>query len=166
MDAIFKRRSIRRFTGQDVSEDSIKKVLAAGMSAPSAGNEQPWHFILIKDKEALRKLSECGPYAKAVAGASAGILVCADLSLQRHKGYWVHDCSAAVENMLVEATELGLGAVWLGVHPEEDRIQYLAKYFVLPEQIIPFAMVPLGYPAQELSLSDRYNQSRVHYEKW
>ena len=166
MDAIFKRKSVRRYTGQDVPDSLVKNILAAGMSAPSAGNQQPWHFIVIKDKEALRKVSECSPHARPLQDSRLGILVCADLDLERHKGYWVQDCSAAVENMLVEVTALGLGAVWLGVYPREDRVQYLKKYFALPEQIIPFAIVSIGYPGQEVIASDRYNQSRVHYEKW
>ena len=166
MDAIFKRRSVRKYAARDVEDDLIIKVLAAGMNAPSAGNEQPWHFMLIRDKFALRKVSECSPYARAAAEAPIAILVCGDLNLQKHVGYWVQDCSAAVENMLIEAAALGLGSVWLGVYPMEERVAYLKKYFFLPEHVIPFAIVPIGYPGHEVAPSDRYDQSRVHYEKW
>jgi len=166
MDDILKRRSIRRFTGQDISQDLIRKILAAGMAAPSAGNEQPWHFIVVKDSQGRKKVSECGPYAKAAMDAPAAIVVCGDLSLEKHQGYWVQDCSAAVENMLIEITSLGLGAVWLGVFPRPDRVAYLQKYFSLSEHIVPFAIIPVGFPGQELAPANRYNESRVHYEKW
>jgi nitroreductase len=166
MDAIFKRRSVRKYITREVNDDLIIKVLAAGMNAPSAGNEQPWHFMVIKDKYALRKVSECSPYARAAQEAPLAILVCADLSLQKHQGYWVQDCSAAVENMLIEVAFLGLGSVWLGVYPLEERVSYLKKYFSLPEQIVPFAVLPIGYPAQEPIASDRYEPARVHYDKW
>jgi nitroreductase len=166
MDTIFKRRSIRRFTNQDVGEELIAKVLAAGMAAPSAGNEQPWQFIVIKKKETLKKVGECGPYARAAADAPAAIVVCGDLFLEKHPGFWVQDCSAAVENMLLEIASLGLGAVWLGVYPLQERVSYLQKYFALPENIVPLAIIPVGFPAQELPPAGRYNEARVHREKW
>jgi nitroreductase len=166
MDVIFKRRSIRRFTSQEVGEDLVKKVLAAGMAAPSAGNEQPWQFIVIKNKETLKKVGECSPYARAVGDAPLGIIVCGDLSLEKHHGFWVQDCSAAVQNMLLEAVSLGLGSVWLGVYPEEDRVLFLQEYFKLPKNIVPLAILPLGFASQELAPADRYNEARVHFERW
>jgi len=166
MDEIFKRRSVRRFAQKEVSDTQIQKILEAGMSAPSAGNEQPWHFVVIKDRKTLDELSEASPYARTLKGAPAGILVLGDLSLERHKGYWVQDCSACVENMLLEAVALGLGAVWLGIYPLEERIGYIKQQFGLPEQVVPFAIVPVGYPLDETVPSKRYNASRVHYESW
>jgi nitroreductase len=166
MEEIFKRRSIRRFTGQDVEDNLVTKVLAAGMAAPSAGNQQPWQFIVIKNKEVRQNVSECSPYAKATADAPVAIVVCGDLSLEKHTGFWIQDCSAAVENMLLEITSLGLGAVWLGVYPREDRMKFLQKFFSLPDNIVPFAIIPVGYPAQELPPANRYNESRIHFEKW
>lgn len=166
MDAIFSRRSIRKYTDQQVPEELIKQILAAGMNAPSAGNEQPWQFIVIRDKDTLKKAAGCSPYARAAAEAPAGILVCGDLSLEKYPGYWVQDCSAAVENMLIEINSLGLGSVWLGVHPMPEREEYLRKFFSLPAKIIPFALLPVGYPAQQLPAADRFDQARVHYEKW
>ena len=149
-----------------VDDELIKKILSAGMAAPSAGNEQPWQFIVIKDKETLKKVSDCSPHAKVAATAMVAIIVCGDLSLERYEGYWVQDCSAAVENMLLEITSLGLGSVWLGVYPLQERVTYLQKYFSLPENIVPFAIIPIGFPGQELAPVDRYNESRIHYEKW
>ncbi len=166
MEAIFKRRSVRKFTNQMVDDELIRKILSAGMAAPFAVNEQPWQFIIVKDKETLKKVSDCGPHAKVAATAMVAIIVCGDLSLERSEGYWVQDCSAAVENMLIETAFLGLGAVWLGVYPLPERVTYLQKYFSLPKTIVPFAVIPVGFPAQELPANDRYNQERVHYEKW
>ncbi|MDD5255393.1 MAG: nitroreductase family protein [Candidatus Omnitrophica bacterium] len=166
MDEIFKRRSVRRFAQKEVPDAQIQKILEAGMSAPSAGNEQPWQFVVIKKRQTLDELSEASPYARTLKGAPAGILVLGDLSLERHKGYWVQDCSACVQNMLLEAVSLGLGAVWLGIYPLEERIAYIKQQFALPEQIVPFAIVPVGYPLDEMAPSNRYNGSRVHYESW
>ncbi len=166
MEAILKRRSVRQYKDEDVDEGSLKKILAAGMSAPSAGNEQPWHFIVVKQKKTLQALGACGPYARAAAVAPLAIVVCGELALERHKGYWVQDCSAAVENMLLEVVSLGLGAVWLGVFPIEERVKYMKDLFQLPEEVIPFAVVPVGYPSQEQKMIDRYVEARVHREQW
>jgi nitroreductase len=166
MDAIFKRRSVRRFSGQKVSKKAVEQVLRAAMSAPSAGNEQPWHFVVITKQSVLKELSESSPYAKPAACAPVGIVVCADAALERHHGCWVQDCSAAVENMLLEATALGLGAVWLGIYPFAERVDFLKRYFCLPENVTPFAIVPLGYPEEPPLEQERYNPLRVHYEKW
>ncbi|MBW2046817.1 MAG: nitroreductase family protein, partial [Deltaproteobacteria bacterium] len=106
------------------------------------------------------------PYAKMLKGAALGIVVCGDLNLEKHKGYWVQDCSAATENMLIEIAELNLGAVWLGVYPVEERMEYIKKRFNLPDNIVPFSVVSIGHPAQELKSIDRYDQSRVHNEEW
>lgn len=166
MEAIFKRRSIRKYTDQVVDDEMVKKILEAAMSAPSAGNEQPWHFIVIKRKETLQSLAEASPYARAVKNAPLAVIICGDLNLQKHQGYWVQDCSAATENILIEVAELNLGAVWLGVYPVPERVEYIKKQFSLPESIVPFAIIPIGYPAQEMKLVDRYNEQRVHYEIW
>lgn len=166
MDALFKRRSVRQYTDKDVDEASLKRILAAGMTAPSAGDEQPWHFIVVRDKETLKALGGCGPYAKPAAAAPLAIVVCGELALERYKGYWVQDCSAAVENMLIEATALGLGTVWLGVHPVEDRVRYIRELFGLEKGIMPFAVIPVGYPFQEPKEIDRYREQRVHRDRW
>lgn len=166
MDEILRRRSIRSFTDKDVGAAAVKNILRAAMAAPSAGNQQPWQFIVVTDAQGRKKVSGCSPYAKAAAEAPVAIVVCGDLSLEKHQGYWVQDCSAAVENMLLEVTSQGLGAVWLGVYPRQDRVTYLQKLFSLPEPIVPFAVIPVGYPAHELPPVDRYNEARVHYERW
>ncbi len=166
MDAIFKRRSIRKYTDQPVSEEQIEKVIRAGMAAPSAGNQQPWHFIVIDDRNILLDITRFHPYSQMLKEAGCAIVVCGDTSLERHKGYWVQDCSAATQNMLLAACELGLGSVWLGVYPREDRVEALQKLLGIPENVIPLCIVSLGYPAEQKEPVDRFNPSRIHRNKW
>lgn len=166
MNVIFRRRSIREYTGKKVSDELVEKVLRAGMAAPSAGNQQPWHFIVIDDREILNKIPKVHPYSKMLKNASHAIVVCGDVSLQRYEGYWVQDCSAATQNMLLMATELGLGSVWLGVYPVEERVAGIEQLFNLPEGVIPLSIISIGYPAETKEPADRFNPSRVHKNKW
>jgi nitroreductase len=166
MNAILRRRSIRKYTQDTIPDDVIKKLFEAGMSAPSAGNQRPWHFVVIKDKEALVKLADASPYSKMTKDAPMAILVCGDLELESHKGYWVQDCSAATENILIEVAENNLGAVWLGMYPREERVEYIRKLLNIPDHVVPFALIPVGYPAETKETSSRYDESRVHYEQW
>ena len=166
MSDVFNRASIRRYKKEQVQDEKIRKILEAAMCAPSAGNEQPWHFIVCRDEQVIKALSESSPYSKMAKDAPLCIVVCGDLSLQRHEGYWVLDCSAAVENMLIEVSALGLGAVWLGIYPVQERVDYVRRQFNLPENVIPFALIPIGYPAEDRKPASRFNESRVRYDKW
>jgi len=121
MDEIFERRSIRKYKKKKVEEEKIEKLLKAATAAPSAGNEQPWHFIVIRDRDKLNHLAEVHPYAKMLKEASLAIAVCADLDKQRHEGFWVQDCAAATQNILLEAVSLDLGAVLIGAYPNQER---------------------------------------------
>lgn len=166
MNIIRQRRSIRSYTNHVVSDEIIKSLLQAAMCAPSAGNQQPWQFIVATEKDLLKKISSTHPNASMVEHAAVAILVCGDLSRETHKGYWMIDCAAATENILLEVVEHKLGAVWVGIYPREDRVKYLKTLFKLPEHIIPFAVVSIGYPAEVKKPNDRYNESIVHYNKW
>ena len=166
MNAIFKRRSIRKYTSKPVTEEQIEKILRAGMAAPSAGNQQPWHFIVIDDKKLLSEIPKFHPYSSMLNEASCAIVVCGDITLQKYEGYWVQDCSAATQNMLLMATELGLGSVWLGVYPREERVVAVKKLLGIPESVIPLCIISIGYPAEKKGLNDRYNESRIHRNKW
>lgn len=166
MEAILSRRSIRRYTDKKVSDEIIKELLEAGMSAPSAGNEQPWHFVAITDHKILDEIPKIHPYSGMLKEAPLAILICGDESLQKYQGYWVQDCSAATENILIAANAIGLGGVWLGVYPIEERVVGIRKLLSMPEKVIPFALLSIGYPAEQKPPADRYNESRVHYEKW
>jgi len=166
MNSILTRRSIRKYTGKEVTDEQLKELLKAGMSAPSAGNEQPWHFIIIRSKETFEKIMKVHPYSKMLAEASAAIAVCGDESRQIHEGYWVQDCSAATENILIQANDMGLGAVWLGVYPRTDRVEAIKKILELPPEITPLCLISIGYPAETKEPANRYDEKRIHYEKW
>lgn len=163
---ILTRRSIRRYTGEKVDGETIRKVLEAGMAAPSAGNQQPWHFIVLDDRKVLDAVPEHHPHSSMIREAPVAILVCGDISAEKHQGYWVQDCAAATQNMLLAVTDMGLGAVWLGVYPREDRVRGLRALLKLPEHIIPFSLIPIGRPAEEKPPAGRFDSGRIHYNRW
>ncbi len=166
LEAIFNRRSIRKYTDAPVSEKDLQTILKAGMLAPSANNKQPWQFVVVNERETLTALAEVHPYAKMLLQAPLAIVVCGDRE-RSHKEYWVQDCAAATQNILIAATALGLGSVWLGVHPNESRVYGVSQLLALPdEKITPFSIVALGYPAEEKGEVDRYQPDWVHYNRW
>jgi nitroreductase len=167
MQALFSRRSIRKYTSAAVGEEALKTVLEAAMSAPSAGNQQPWHFVIIDDRRILDQVPSIHPHSLMCREAPVAVLVCGDPTLERHAGYWVQDCAAATENLLVAVHAGGLGGVWVGVHPREDRVIGLRRLLDIPEHVIPFALVPIGHPAeQKPPRPDRYNDIRLHRNRW
>lgn len=166
MEAILNRRSIRKYTEEKVSIEDIKTLLKSGMQAPSAGNSQPWDFIVVDDKNLLEEVTKIHKYSHMLPKASHGIVVCAVPNREIHKGYWVQDCSAVIENILIKATDMGLGTVWLGVYPEEDRVSGMRQIFNVPEDIVPFAIIAVGYPAEEKKFQDRYDESKIHINKY
>ncbi len=164
--AIFNRRSIRHYRKENIPRDAIETLLRAAMAAPSAGNQQPWHFIVIDDRNILDQVPAIHPHSNMILEAPVAVLVCGDPTLEKHKGYWVQDCSAAVENLLIEVQVLGFGAVWLGVYPREDRVDGLRRLLGIPEHVIPFALVPIGYPSVYKPPADRYNTERISRNAW
>jgi nitroreductase len=166
MEAILSRRSIRRYTPDPVPEEVIQELLAAAMSAPSASNEQPWQFVVIDDRHLLDEIPKFHPYAGMLKQAPLAIAVCGDLKLEMMSGYWIQDCSAATENLLLAAHAKGLGAVWLGVHPREERANSVGELLGLPEQVRPLCLISIGYPAEQKPPSHRYDASRVHRNRW
>lgn len=160
---IFARRSIRHYTSEPVSEEDIHALLQAAMAAPSARNAKPWHFVVIRDRHRLGQLAEVHPYANMLAEAAVGIAVCGEPPASE---YWVQDTSAATENILLAATALGLGAVWIGVHPQPEREQKVREVLGLPEYITPLCLVAIGHPAEEKPPRTQYDASRVHNERW
>jgi nitroreductase len=166
IDAIESRRSIRKYQTKPVKDDFIEIILRAGMCAPSSGNQQPWQFLVITEKSILTEIPKIHPYAQMAKDASLAIIVCGDLTIERHKGFWVQDCSAATQNILLAAHGLGLGAVWTGIYPREDRITRFKALFGLPKHIIPLALIPIGYPAQPCQKIDRFKKERIHYNSW
>ncbi len=166
MEAIFARRSIRKYTSEPVTDDELKQLLKAAMYAPSAGNQRPWEFIVIRDRETLNSIPGIHRYAQMLKQAQAAIVVCGDITKQKYDGFWVQDCSAATQNILLAATALGLGAVWLGVHPVVERVEDLRKMLDIPTNVVPLSIVSLGRPGEERERSDRYDESRIHMERW
>lgn len=166
MDAILKRKSIRKYKDIKISDEIVEELLRAGMAAPSAGNEQPWEFIVLRNKDIMKKITEIHPYSKMLLNADVAIVVCGDEVKQVFEGYWVQDCSAATENILIKAEDKGLGAVWLGVYPLEDRVNKLKEILNLPESVIPLSIIPVGYPNEDKQAVDRFNKERIHYDRW
>ncbi len=166
IEAILTRRSIRKYSNRIISDNTIKQLLETASSAPSASNRQPWHYIIINDREKLDAVPNFHPYSKMLGNANIAILVCGDLHLEKFLGYLILDCSAATENILIAAHAKGLGACWLGIYPREERITGIKKLFNLPEHIIPISLVSLGYPAEHKDREERYDEARVHYNKW
>ncbi len=161
------RRSIREYTGEEVSDDDILRILKAGMQAPGSRlGAEPWEFVVIKNKETLDKLSQIKPRVKT---APVAILLVANIERAFYKLHWQQDMSAAAENMLLEVVNLGLGGLWNGVAPTEETMQKVADLFGLDnENQIPFCIITLGYPAEgwENKFMDKFDEGRIHYEKY
>lgn len=166
LNSILERRSIRKYTNQPISQDLIKILMQAAMSAPSACNQQPWHFVIIDEKNILIELSKHNPGYSMLADAPLAILICGEVDSTILKHFWTQDCSAATQNILIAAQTLGLGAVWLGVYPEESKLIYLNNVLNIPKYITPFALVSIGYPAEIKKPEDRYKEAKVHNGKF
>ena len=166
IEAIFTRRSIRKYSGEPISDQDLDTLLRAGCQAPSAHNLQPWHFIILKDKKNMERLAEVHPYAKMLTHAEAGIIVCGDQNKQSMTGFLIEDCSAAIQNILLAANGLGLGAVWCGLYPVEKLTQAVKNVCSIPEHIVPIGMVVLGHKGENKNTVDRFDQSKLHYEQW
>jgi nitroreductase len=166
LEAIHTRRSIREYQEKPVPEELVTEILKAAMMAPSARNQQPWEFVVITDPEIRKKIPAVSPFSQMVVRAPLAILVCGNLNLETAPGYWVIDCSAAIQNLLLAAHSLGLGAVWTGVYPREERIKGLAELFDFPEHVLPHSLVVLGYPAQQPEHPDRFKPERIHRNGW
>ena len=166
LDAIHSRRSIRKYLDKPVPPDVLQQVLSAAMYAPSACNQQPWQFVVLDDRKLLREVPKINSYAAMAAEAPVAILVCGDSSLETVPGYWVIDCSAAVQNLLLAAHALGLGAVWTGVYPQQERVEGFRRLLGLPKTVTPHSLIPLGYPAEQPPQEERYRAERVHHNGW
>jgi nitroreductase len=159
------RRSIRKYEKKPIEPATIERLLRAAMQAPSAANQRPWEFIVVEKQETLEKLANAHIYATPIKQAAVGIIVLGREESMLFPQYWQQDLAAATQNILLEAVELGLGAVWMGVAPEQDRMAYITALFDLPQGVKPFAMLAIGYSADN-KFVDRFDSSRVHYEKY
>jgi nitroreductase len=165
MDNIFKRVSIRSFSNERVEDEKIEMLLRAAMQAPSGGNQQPWEFYVVKNRDILQRLAYCSPYASCLKEAAVAIVPCYNEDILIHPDIAVYDMSAAVENILLEAVEQDLGAVWLSIAPVEERMSAVTQALDLPKHIKPFAIVPLGYPFENVEAQDKFKPERIHYIK-
>ncbi len=165
MNEIFERTSIRTYDNEPVSADDVQKLMKAAMAAPSAVNLRPWQFIVIQDPANLEKISRISPYSRMLEHAGLGVIVLGDLDKSK-EGYILQDCSAAVENMLLEAVNLGLGGVWLGVYPEQERMDAIREMFNLPANLLPVCMVSIGHPKSKQLPRLKFEPEKIHYEKY
>lgn len=165
MQAILTRRSIRKYTSQRVSDEMVTELLKAAMSAPTAGN-QPWHFVVIRDRGTLDAITNFHPHAEMLKQASVAISISGDPTVEILKGRWLLDCAAATENILIAANALGLGACWVGIYPVEERIKGLRELLGMPDHVVPLSMVSLGHPAEKKAPPARFKTERIHYDKW
>jgi nitroreductase len=163
LDVIFSRRSIRQYTGEPVAEADVESLLQAGMAAPSASNRRPWHFIVVTDQETLAQLAREHPYGEMLAQAAVGVAVCGDPAIS---DWWVQDCSAATENILIAAAALGLGAVWLGCHGRPERERVVRHVLGIPNRIGVLSLISIGHPAENKEARTQYDPAQVHRGRW
>lgn len=163
IESIYNRRSIRKFKPDKISSDQVKTLLTAAMMAPSAVNRQLWHFIVCDEREIIDKVNACHPHSQMLKQAPLCIVVCAqndDLT------YYQQDCAAATQNLLLAADDMGLGTCWMGVAPRTDRMKAVTEVFNLPEDVVPFNIIAVGVPNEAKPRPDRYDENKVHYNKW
>lgn len=165
LDFIFARRSVRKFEERPVEKEKLVQLLEAGMAAPSANNGQPWEFVVVTDGEMLKKVRQVAPHGKY--NCAAAILVCGNVNLSpkpaSSESYWIQDCTAAVENILIAAPALNLGTVWIGTYPREDRMKGLQDLLKIPKNVTPLALLYVGYPAEHPAPRTQYKEERVHW---
>ena len=169
MKNILERKSVRTYANKKVEKEDIETLLRAAMAAPSAVNAQPWVFIAIDDRQILDNLASQLPNAKMLSQAQAAIIVCGDMKKALEgegQEYWIQDCSAATQNILLAAESLGLGAVWTGVYPKKERMETVRKEISLPEHIIPLCVIPIGWQTGKEKPKQKYKEENIHWNKW
>ncbi len=160
------RHSIRKYQQKPVEQEKVDKILVAAMQGPSAVNERPWHFIVITDKAVLSEIPKVSPYAQMVKDAPLAIVVCGDTGTLKIDGLWPQDCAIASTNILLAAHSLGLGAVWTAAYPLPGRVEGIQKILGLPKTVIPLCVIPIGYPAEQKPVTERFDKTRVHKDRW
>lgn len=165
---IFGRRSIRVYSPGEISEATVTGLLEAAMAAPSAMTKDPWRFVVVRNPKTLSAMAAALPGGKMLATASLAIVVGGDLdaAFDRQLSYLLQDCSACIENLLIAAHAVGLGACWVGIHPDENSMQGIKKIFSLPAAVVPVAVISIGYPGEQQEARTRYSQANIHFENW
>lgn len=166
---IMSRTSVRSYTGMPVEQEKVEIMLRAGMAAPSACNKQPWHFVVINDREILDQIPQFSPYSSMVKQAPLAIVVCGclDKTLEgTEQEFWIQDCSAATENILLMAHGLGLGGVWTALYPLKERYEGMQQLLHLPKTMIPLNTLIIGYPKNQVTAKDKWKEENISYNKW
>ncbi|MFO7940876.1 MAG: nitroreductase family protein [Bacteroidales bacterium] len=167
LTAIMSRRSIRQFKDTPVTDAQIKTLLEAAMNAPSAGDGRPWHFVVVKDREKLNAIADKVDEGNLMfKQAQAAVIILGDEAKQGFPGFYPQDCACAAQNLQLAAHDLALGTVWIALWSVKPRIDGLKQVIDIPETVTPFAIFPLGVPAEKLEEEYRYDESRVHYDNW
>lgn len=167
LETLFTRRSIRKFTEAPISDEDTRLLLRAAMAAPSARNTQPWRFIVVREQAQREAIAAFSKFAQMAPKAPLCIVVCAEPPTgDDAPEYWPQDCAAAIQNLMLAARAKGIGSVWTGVYPRMDRVKGAKEAFGLPENIMPLGIVVLGYPAQPFAEVDRFDEDKIHYERW
>ena len=164
IETIFSRRSIRKYTEKPVPEEKVRTILEAAMAAPSASNRKPWHFVVVTERETLNRLADAHRYGKMLHEAPLCLVVCGDESVAQR--FWQQDCSAATQNILLAAQVLGLGSVWCGVYPSEERVRDISEILGIKAPVKPLNLIAVGYPGEKKDPRTQYDDSRVHRERW
>lgn len=165
-EALLNRRSIRKYTNKKISGDVLKEIIKAAMYAPSAMNLQAWQFIVIDEKDTLAKTISSVPHAEMLKQSVSVILVCGDSSIEKNESWLLQNCSACVQNILLSAYGFGIGSCWIAIHGMEDVYISIKRQFNLPENIIPVALISLGYPDEIVTAENRFKQDKIHFNKW
>lgn len=166
IDCIMSRKSVRKFDSRTVSAETIETILKAGMAAPSAMNKQPWKFVVVQDKQMLKTIADSMPNIRT-ATAPMAIIVCGDMSKTLDgvaREFWVQDCSAATQNILLAAHSMGLGAVWNGLYPDLPRCKFISNLLQIDNRYIPLCVVPIGYPAENPEVKNKWKPENVIYK--
>lgn len=166
MSIIYKRQSIRNFNNKEVEVEKITSILESAMLAPSSKNKQPWQFIVLDNKELINDFSEAHPNWKILKNANKVIIVCGDLNIDEREKHVLMACSASTQNILLKCVELGLGAVWLGLYPDNVRLNYTIDKLNICENIVPISLVAIGYYDDEKQRIPKFNNEKVHFNKW
>lgn len=169
IENIMTRSSVRQYTDQAVSEATVDTLLRAGMAAPTAANKQPWSFVVVTEQALKDSLITVLKYGRPIEKAPVSIVVCGDMTKTLEgdgRDYWIQDCSAATENILLAAHAVGLGAVWCGVYPQTDRVEGVSKILNLPDHLVPLNVIAVGYPGAPANVKDKWNPDNVHFNAY
>ena len=165
-EALLNRRSIRKYKNQKISKEDIDKILKTAMYAPSAMNLQPWHFIVIDDKQVLIETIKSIHYAEMLKQSAAAIIVCGDAGIEKNESWLLQNCSASIQNILLSAHGLEIGSCWIAIHGMDDVYAKIKTQFKLPENIVPVSLISLGYPDEEVKAEERFIEEKIHNNKW